>query len=545
MPFKPPVTRWRASVTAWRTIVALAICVLAASVWFAGRIQLGATERSNREAQAGQQMMSVMLDNVASLRSYLLSGNASNAPSLTPKQFAAAASQAQASSRGDAQAERLLERQIGLAAAWSRDARITMAAAAVRTPQSDAASLSARTDSVLDEFRAANAEYLALISSQGNARQRAASWASAGLVLAISTAFGVAGYLLITRPRRREAEREAAEREYERTQFGFTTAMLAKREIRDAQLLIKHHLERTILGTTVAVLERDGTAQMLRLATPLPERSPVARALEEGQGACLASALGAPQHRSRGETTTPACRVCGYLAENVACEPLIAGGEIIGSVLVEHRRPLAAIERRRLTESIAQAAPVVANLRNLALAERRAATDSLTGLPNRRAVQESLRRMVANASRSETDLSLIVVDLDRFKQINDAHGHERGDQALLAVGRALSANVRESDLVGRFGGEEFVVLAPATPSDGAEQLAETLREAVRATSVPGLDEPITASFGVASFPAHAAQDDELLRLADRALYRAKDLGRDRVEVAHREEGGASARPALA
>ena len=158
--------------------------------------------------------------------------------------------------------------------------------------------------------------------------------------------------------------------------------------------------------------------------------------------------------------------------------PSLVGGEVIGSVLVAHRPPLTQPERSRVDESVSQAAPVLANLRNLAVAEVRAATDGLTGLPNARSLRESLVRMVAQAARSELPLSAVLCDLDHFKQINDVYGHEKGDQALAAASAALRAALRESDLAGRYGGEEFLILLPDTPLDGAVVLAEKLRDEV-------------------------------------------------------------------
>jgi GGDEF domain-containing protein len=156
------------------------------------------------------------------------------------------------------------------------------------------------------------------------------------------------------------------------------------------------------------------------------------------------------------------CEVCGKTEDFATCEPLLVSGEVIGAALVLHPQALADSERGALTTSVGQAAPVLANLRNLALAEFRAATDSLTGLPNSRATRETLKRMVAQASRTVSPLSALLLDLDHFKQINDSFGHGRGDDVLAAVGNVIPSVLREGDFVGRYGGEEFLILLPAT-----------------------------------------------------------------------------------
>jgi diguanylate cyclase (GGDEF)-like protein len=194
-------------------------------------------------------------------------------------------------------------------------------------------------------------------------------------------------------------------------------------------------------------------------------------------------------------------------------------------------------------ESVGLAAPILANQRNLALAERRAASDVLTGLPNRRAADEALKRMVAQAGRTISPLSAVLLDLDRFKQVNDLHGHDRGDQALAAVGQILSAGMRASDFAARYGGEEFLLLLPDTDRQGAREVAEKLRLAIEHADLRDVG-GLTASFGVAALPDDAADGENLLRKADRALYAAKARGRNRVELADPVPGAAPRPPEL-
>ena len=188
-------------------------------------------------------------------------------------------------------------------------------------------------------------------------------------------------------------------------------------------------------------------------------------------------------------------------------------------------------EEQRIRESVSQAAPVLANLRNLAVAEIRAATDGLTGLPNKRAVTDALKRTFAQAAATSAPLALLLLDLDHFKQVNDQYGHAEGDQVLAGVGAALRSVLRAGDFAGRNGGEEFAVLLPDTDIAAALEIAERVRAAIAEVTMPGTDVPVTVSIGVAGFPGHASTLDRLERLADAALYVAKRQGRNRVELA--------------
>jgi diguanylate cyclase (GGDEF)-like protein len=140
-----------------------------------------------------------------------------------------------------------------------------------------------------------------------------------------------------------------------------------------------------------------------------------------------------------------------------------------------------------------------------------------------------LHRMVEQQERSGTPLSVVLADLDRFKDVNDAHGHAIGDEALRTFADVLRETVRESDVAGRWGGEEFLLLLPGADEDGAAQLAERVRARLSARSVAGApDLRLTASFGVAEYVPESGPEP-LVRAADRALYRAKRGGKDRVE----------------
>jgi diguanylate cyclase (GGDEF)-like protein len=161
------------------------------------------------------------------------------------------------------------------------------------------------------------------------------------------------------------------------------------------------------------------------------------------------------------------------------------------------------------------------------------ATDPLTGLYNKRTFASRLVEEMARAARYKSRLSLVFCDIDHFKRINDSFGHAVGDLVLQQVAAILSGSrLRKSDIVARYGGEEFVAILPETGAEGAAVAAENLRSAVaeRRFAVEGYEVRITASFGVAEYSQAMTQPEDLIRNADTALYRAKDRGRNRVEL---------------
>jgi diguanylate cyclase (GGDEF)-like protein len=258
-----------------------------------------------------------------------------------------------------------------------------------------------------------------------------------------------------------------------------------------------------------------------------------------GPRSCLAVRLSRPYERQSGEEPLLRCEVCGKIDGDVVCEPLLVGGQVIGSVLLARRKMIGELQRSRVRDSVVQSAPILANQRNLALAELRAASDALTGLPNRRAADETLKRMAAHAGRQLSPLAAVLIDLDHFKQVNDIHGHEQGDQALAAVGQILSSTLRVSDFAARYGGEEFLALLPDTDSSAARAVAEKVRLAIQRAEISQIG-TLTASFGVAVLPTDAGESEQLIRKADRALYAAKAGGRNRVETATPPDVPASA-----
>ena len=171
-----------------------------------------------------------------------------------------------------------------------------------------------------------------------------------------------------------------------------------------------------------------------------------------------------------------------------------------------------------------------------------AVTDPLTGLPNRRGFEQAMHLELERAGRSRQPLSLIIGDVDWFKQVNDEHGHQEGDNVLKGLSGILERSKRRADVAARIGGEEFAVVAADTDEPGAYMLAERLRTEVE-RSFSEQPAAVTISFGIASFPGHGESLDDLSRAADEALYAAKGLGRNRSVIHSRETAGILAQAA--
>jgi diguanylate cyclase (GGDEF)-like protein len=215
-----------------------------------------------------------------------------------------------------------------------------------------------------------------------------------------------------------------------------------------------------------------------------------------------------------------------------AVVPLIYQGNFIGLLLVrsDDMSRVWASNELLLLHTVADQLAVAVNQAHLfAQMQQQALTDSLTGCYNRRSFELQLERDLHLATRMRQPLSLIMLDLDNFKHINDQAGHEAGDVALCMLAENLRAELRAVDTAARFGGDEFVVILPQANTEGAVLVAERLRARVEQMEVPGFGK-VTSSFGVATFPDHASSRDTLVVAADRALYDSKDAGRNRVSV---------------
>lgn len=215
--------------------------------------------------------------------------------------------------------------------------------------------------------------------------------------------------------------------------------------------------------------------------------------------------------------------------------PLKRGLEVTGALVIEGDAPRDVLIRdiRTVRVLAALAAVSLETVWEIEEVTRHARTDPLTGLANRRCFDDQLARLLAETDRFGGAMSLVMVDIDHFKTVNDTYGHDAGDLVLQAVARALQEGVRTVDVCARFGGEELAILLPQTPLAGAIELADRLRLAVerRTLAHAGGSIAVTASFGVASYPESVTTRDGLFAATDRALYRAKREGRNRVRSA--------------
>ncbi len=213
------------------------------------------------------------------------------------------------------------------------------------------------------------------------------------------------------------------------------------------------------------------------------------------------------------------------------CVPIVAQGTVLGILHLEnhHHQPITELQQTLAHNLASQVALALASLNLRETLRNLSVRDPLTGLFNRRYMEESLHREIATARRKNRHLAVVMLDVDYFKKFNDTFGHDAGDMLLREVGGLLQANSRISDIACRFGGEEFVMIYPETEPNVVMQRTELLREAIAAMQLQHFSRSlgqITASFGIAIFPNHGSTIEELLKSADEALYRAKGEGRN-------------------
>jgi diguanylate cyclase (GGDEF)-like protein len=510
-------------------VLVLPVVLIVSAVFATGQVERHAALLGARRATVSGQLLTAMLDQETGARGYFETRDAVFLEPWTQGtgKYAASLAALRSLVAGDTGLTRMVAGQARLASAWH-----TVTASAIATlrrggpTQSLTASL--RAKQAMDRFRAANAAFSAEIGAQSRSSLAFASDIAVAVAALLAIALTWFGLMLTRRSSRREAARQ-------RDQSELRDLLQVSESERESRKLLIRHIEKIVPGAIAAVFNRNHSddrleATLSESGVEVPATSPLSPSNLERlrPRSCMAVRLSRSHDHRPGDSPLLDCEICGGMRDTTVCEPLLVGGHVIGSVLVVTDGRIDEYRRIRIRESVVQATPILANQRNLKLAELRAASDALTGLPNRRAADDTLKRMVALAGRNVSPLSAILLDLDHFKTINDRYGHESGDRVLALIGRIISSTIRASDFASRFGGEEFLILLPDTDRDGAIVVAEKVRIEISRAEVPGIGGPITASMGVAVLPGDAAESDELLRKADRALYTAKESGRNRV-----------------
>lgn len=249
----------------------------------------------------------------------------------------------------------------------------------------------------------------------------------------------------------------------------------------------------------------------------------------------------------------PCSHLSASAASNYLCVPLAAQGETFGVLYIEDNASILASSpqavqfeqatlNRRANAVAERVSLALANLKLRELLRNQSIRDGLTGLYNRRYLEESLNRELQRAKRAGRNLSVVMLDLDHFKHFNDTFGHQVGDILLKEVAGAIKGRVRAGDLACRYGGEEFSLILSEVDTEGTVKCAESIREAIKHLSLHHHGQTlgtITVSAGVATYPAHGDNAEDLTRAADEALYQAKKAGRDRIIVYENSESSSA------
>ena len=505
-------------------ILILPVVLIASAVLATAELQRHTAVVASSRQVASQQLLTAMLDQETGARGYFQTDESAF---LQPWQqgtraFASSLSALRTLLPKDSNLSRLLSDQATRANAWHA-ATETAIVTFRQTGNSQSIAAALRAKTAMDGFRSVHA---AFDTALGKQRTQSLSQATTiAVTVAATLAILLIGLgLLVTRRLAGE------ERARQRDQSELRELLQVSESEQESRSLLIRHIEKMLPGARAAVFNRNNSDDRLEITRgENAADSPLSPTNTEQltPRSCMAVRLTRPYEHRPGVDVLLRCEICGAMPATSVCEPLLVGGQVIGSVLVVSSKSIDTDHRARMRASVAQAAPILANQRNLMLAEARAASDALTGLPNRRSAVETLHRMTAHAGRTVSPLAAILLDLDNFKKLNDNYGHESGDRALALVGRIIGASIRASDFAARYGGEEVLVLLPDTDREGALLVAEKLRGEIEKTELSGIGS-ITASLGVAVLPTDAVEADDLLRKADRALYIAKQAGRNRV-----------------
>ena len=273
------------------------------------------------------------------------------------------------------------------------------------------------------------------------------------------------------------------------------------------------------------------TSEFLKREVGMDERTWAAWVMRSAEEAYLLESLAGDENRMPVLVLDEA----SGRGESLLAVPLRARGRTLGALLLTGARGTFDASSRRVLEILAnQAAATIQLIKDKEQQRQLAVRDGLTGLYNRRAFGELLAASIANEDRRPSGcLGLVLLDLDHFKKLNDTYGHPAGDAALRSLARLLDQHLRKGDQAARYGGEEFVVILPGSDAERSIGAAERLRSALERHRFvfEGARIPLSASLGVAVWPADGRDPEPLLAAADRALYAAKQAGRNRVVAA--------------
>jgi diguanylate cyclase (GGDEF)-like protein/PAS domain S-box-containing protein len=224
------------------------------------------------------------------------------------------------------------------------------------------------------------------------------------------------------------------------------------------------------------------------------------------------------------------------------CLPLVAKGDVLGMLHLRGKQSVDAELQRKTAMDLKELSSTISeylslSIANIRLGEKLSAQsirDPLTGLYNRRYMEESLKREIFRAERKKTPIGIVMADIDFFKQFNDRHGHAAGDALLARLGEFLKARIRGADVACRFGGEEFILILPESSAENTCKRMDKIREDVQSLDIQYHGEPlaaVTLSFGISTYPDQGVESETLIGAADAALYRAKLEGRNRIVAA--------------
>jgi diguanylate cyclase (GGDEF)-like protein len=476
-------------------IVVIAV-LLGAAAWGAGRLVASIADRSQVQIADTQQLSTTLLGEETAAATFWLSGRKTPQElaniSVYAGRYEAAFKKAQRDVGTSGQMGVALADVNRLALAWRRSAR--RVTAMMNNPNQNvypSDRLLRGTQALMTKFREANTQLQDSVDRRSRHDTSLADvWSLLGAI-GVALVIAIFGELVLVRRTRHEyAYREA--------HSAFVDALVLTTDKGSAYELLTERLEQLVKPSRVLVVPHEA---------PLDEDEP------DGEDPELTQIESFTRMHN----------------DNVLERLLRLGDKKLATILIERGSELSHTTAAHVQDVLGAAAPVVATLDNLEDAETLATTDQLTGTANRRALEHSLEHMFAHAMRVQEPFSVIMLDIDHFKRFNDSFGHDSGDAVLRALGAILRGNVRAADVAGRYGGEEFLVLCPNAELSGAASLAMKLHADVSRIVVN--DTSVTASFGVASFPESAVDVVELVKAADQALYRAKESGRDRVELA--------------